>query len=81
MCRRRRITISCRLRSLRSLRRSRLAFASRDGNFERYAVIRTTSRRGIRLTISVVRANGIGIDLRPINGLRRSGSAATPSPG
>jgi hypothetical protein len=29
------ITISYRLRSLRSLRRSRLAFASRDGNFER----------------------------------------------
>ena len=32
-----RVTISCRLRSLRSLRRTRLAKASRVGNLERYA--------------------------------------------
>jgi hypothetical protein len=33
------ITISFRLRLLRSLRRSRLAYASRDGNFERYQAL------------------------------------------
>ena len=43
------ITNSCRLRSLRSLRATRLAFATRDGNFERYE-----KSRGHRYRVSVI---------------------------
>ena len=53
-----RLTISCRLRSLRSLRRSRLAFASRDGNFERYVTFLMSEQPLPKHCLAAIHAGG-----------------------